>query len=140
MSEVARLYAIAATFVGLHLIVLALWTGRVRVQNRKWVNPEDAAFNKGDKVDADCFAVTRVKAAHLNLLENAVPFFVIGALYTATNPSKTGATAYFATFVAARVIHSFVYLAGKQPWRTIMFGLGMLATVGMAVHVVRAAL
>jgi glutathione S-transferase len=104
------------------------------------VNPEDAVFNKGDKVDADCFAVLRVKAAHLNLLENAVPFFVIGALYTATNPSKTGAMAYFGTFVGARVIHSFVYLAGKQPWRTIMFAIGLLATVGMAVHVFRAAL
>ena len=141
MSEVARYYALAATFVSLHLIALALYTGSVRVKNKKWVNPEDAKFNKGEKVDVDAFAVARVKAAHMNLLENAVPFLVIGALYTTmANPSKTGALAYFGTFVGARVLHSFVYIAGKQPFRTICFVIGMLATVGMAVHVVRAAL
>lgn len=140
MSDVARYYALAATFVSLHLIFLALWTGRTRVKNKKWVNPEDAVFNKGEKVEADPFAVTRVKAAHLNLLENAVPFLVVGALYTATNPSKTAALAYFGTFVGARVVHTFVYLAGKQPFRTIFFAIGMLATVGMAFHVVRAAI
>lgn len=134
------LYAIAATFVAFHLIGLALYTGRVRLEHKQFVNAEDARFNKGEVAEKEHDDVVRVKKAHANLLENALPFFVVGALYAATAPSRTGALAYFGTFVGARVIHSIVYLAEKQPWRTISFSVGMLATIGMGIHVLRSAL
>jgi glutathione S-transferase len=138
-DAVFRTYAIASAVLGVHLLLLALWTGTVRVKRRQWVNPEDAKLNKGDQAELDHPDVLRVKRAHVNAIENAIPFFVIGALFAATRPSQTAALAYFGTFVGARLLHSVFYLLGKQPFRTLMFALGVLATFGMAFHVVRAA-
>ena len=134
------LYALCASILALHLIFLALWTGRVRVRSKKYVNPEDAVLNKADRVDTEDADVARVQRAHLNALENAVPFFVVGLLYAMSGPSKLGAQAYFFTFTAVRVLHSIFYLWGRQPFRTLMFAIGVLVTIGMAVHVIRAAI
>lgn len=61
-------------------------------------------------------------------------------MYAGVAPSKNAALIYFGTFTAARLLHSLFYLWGRQPFRTMMFGVGVLATLGMAVHVIRTAL
>jgi uncharacterized MAPEG superfamily protein len=132
-----NLYALVSALVALHLIVLGGWTGAVRVRHKTFVNPEDAALNKISHVEADHANVLRAKRAHQNALENAVPFFAIGLTYAFSGPSKLGASAYFFTFLAARVLHSVFYLSGKQPFRTLMFAIGTFALVGMGVHVIR---
>lgn len=135
-----KLYALVAALVGLHLLLLALWTGTVRTRRKQWVNPEDAALSKGTQASEDHPDVLRVKRAHQNALENAVPFLAIGLVYALSGASKTGAQAYFFTFLGARVLHSIFYLWGRQPFRTLMFVVGVLAMLGMAVHVIRAAI
>ncbi|MFO0550756.1 MAG: MAPEG family protein [Polyangiaceae bacterium] len=138
-SAPMKVYALAATIVGLHMLLLALWTGTVRTQRKVFVNPEDAKLSNGTAADADHPDVLRVKRAHQNLLENAIPFFGIGLLFALTNPSVTSARAYCFTFVGARVLHTIFYLLQKQPFRTLMFAVGVLTTFGMAYHVIRAA-
>ncbi|HZO15052.1 MAG TPA: MAPEG family protein, partial [Polyangiaceae bacterium] len=86
-----------STILGLHLLALALWTGSVRVMRRTWVNPEDARLNKGAEAEVDHADVQRVKRAHMNALENAIPFFVVGLLYVLTGASAMGAMIYFYT-------------------------------------------
>ena len=135
-----KLFAITASIVALHLVALALWTGTVRSMRKVYVNPEDAKMLKGAGSDVDHPDVARVKRAHQNLLENAVPFFAVGFLYALTNPSALGAQAYLWTFVGARLLHTVFYLAEKQPFRTLMFGIGALAIIGMGVHVLRFAI
>lgn len=135
-----RLYFICSSVLALHMVALALWTGTVRTLRKTYVNPEDSRAFKGQQADADHPDVVRTKKAHLNAIENAVPFFVVGALYALTGPSRLGAEAYFFTFTGARLLHSVFYLWGKQPFRTAMFTIGVLAIVGMAVHVLRVAL
>jgi uncharacterized MAPEG superfamily protein len=130
-------YAIASAIIALHLIALAFYTGRVRSRHKQWVNPEDAAFLKATAAAEEHTDVARVKRAHSNALENAVPFFAIAAVYASTSPTKSAALAYFGTFVAARVLHSIFYIWGRQPFRTILFTIGVLAVIGMAVHVIR---
>jgi glutathione S-transferase len=134
LSPAFRLYAIASTVLALHLLVLAFWTGTVRTLRKQYVNPEDVKLNKGESAEADHPDVARAKRAHMNALENAVPFFVIGALY-ALGASRMGALIYFGVFVAARLLHSVFYLRGIQPWRSMMFGIGLLDLLGMGVHV-----
>jgi uncharacterized MAPEG superfamily protein len=136
-DPILSLYALVATLVSLHIVLLALYTGRVRVQNKKYVNPEDANAFKGTNTEADHPDVLRVKRAHQNALENAVPFLAVGLLYALSGPSKIGAQAYFFTFLAARVLHSIFYMLGRQPFRTLMFGVGVAAIIGMGVHVIR---
>jgi uncharacterized MAPEG superfamily protein len=136
-NPAASLYFIAATVLALHMIALALWTGTVRVRAKQYVNPEDAKLNKADQVEGDHPDVARVKRAHGNAIENALPFFVVGAAYAATGPSKSAALVYFGTFVGVRVLHSVFYLWGRQPFRTLSFAIGVLAVIGMGVHVLR---
>jgi glutathione S-transferase len=131
------IYAIATSVIALHLFALALYTGRVRNRHKQWINAEDAGFFKRDVSESEHPDVLRVKRAHANALENAVPFFAVAAVYASTAPSKNGALAYFGVFVAARLLHSIAYIWGKQPFRTILFAVGVLAVIGMAVHVIR---
>lgn len=138
--EPTQTYALVAALLAVHLLLLAFWTGTVRVMRKTWVNPEDAVLNKLEQAKAEHPDVVRVKQAHTNAIENAIPFFVLGALYVVTHGSKTGAQAYFFTFLAMRVLHSLFYLLGKQPFRTISFAIGVLACLGMAVHVIRSVL
>ena len=135
-----KTYVLAATFVGLQLVLLALWTGTVRAMRKVFVFPEDARLNKGEQVKAEHVDVLRVQRAHANLLENAVPFLIIGLAYVATGASASGAELLMYGFVGARVLHSIVYLAGRQPFRTIAFGLGVLSIGTMAIQVLRASI
>jgi uncharacterized MAPEG superfamily protein len=132
-------YALTSAILGSHLLLLAFWTGTVRALRKQYVNPEDAKLNKAEQGD-EHEDVLRTKRAHQNALENAVPFFVIGALYVATGATKSGAQIYCYTFLAMRVLHSVFYLRSMQPFRTISFAIGALAVLGMAVHVIRASL
>jgi uncharacterized MAPEG superfamily protein len=135
-----QVLALTTAILALHLIALALWTGTVRAMRKAFVNPEDAEQLKGKQVEVDHPDVQRVKRAHQNALENFVPFLAVGWLYAATGPSKSAALAYFGTFAGARILHSIFYLWGRQPFRTLTFGIGVLAVVGMAFQVIRAAL
>jgi uncharacterized MAPEG superfamily protein len=137
-NDAFLLYAVCSAIVALQLLALALWTGTIRILRKKWVNPEDARLNKGENVEVDHPDVARVKRAHTNLLENAVPFFVLGLLYVLTGANESGAQAYFFTFTGARLLHTVFYLRGIQPFRTLCFGVGVLAMIGMSVQVISA--
>jgi len=139
-NPVLKLYALVSALTAVHLLLLAGWTGALRTKHKAFVNPEDATVLKGKQVEADHPDVLRVKRAHQNALENAVPFFAVGLAYALTGGSKLGAQAYFFTFLGARVLHSLFYLFGKQPFRTMMFAVGVACVVGMAVHVIRFAI
>jgi glutathione S-transferase len=137
MDPIMKMYALAATVIALQLMVLAGIVGTIRGRKKTFVNPEDAKQLKGEKADLDHPDVRRAQRAHMNAMESAVPFFVIGALYVATGATKDGAMIYFGVFVAVRILHSIFYLLGKQPFRTISFAIGALALTGMAIHVLR---
>jgi uncharacterized MAPEG superfamily protein len=130
------MYAIFATVLALHLLVLALWTGTTRVIHKRYVHAEDAKLTNQPQAIQEHESVLRARDAHRNALENAVPFFAIGFLYAAQGPTKDGALIYFGTFTAARILHSVFFLWGRQPYRTLMFTIGVLALVGMGVHVI----
>lgn len=137
-NPVFKLFALVSALHVIQLLLLASWTGITRTLSKTWVNPEDTKFLGGRQVESDVEKVQRTKRAHLNAIENAVPFFIVGLLYVLTGASESGAKIYFWTFFAARVVHSISYLAAIQPFRTLSFGVGALAVFGMAVQVVMA--
>src|SRR6185436_18500916 len=107
--------------------------GKTRDARKAVVNPEDVQVYRGAAVvDVEHPDVQRVKRAHLNLVENAVPFFVIGFLYVMTDPDMLLA------FVASRFLHTLFYLTGRQPFRAACFAAGLLLNSVMLVQVVRA--
>ncbi len=77
-------------------------------------------------------------SAHLNDLENIVPFFVIAFLYCFTSPALGTAKLLFKVFTGARIIHTIVYavIPLPQPSRAIAFFVGVGINVYMAFKVI----
>jgi uncharacterized MAPEG superfamily protein len=136
-----QLYVFASAVLVVTLYVLAFYTGSVRDKRRAVVNPEDVrVYHGASVVDVEHPDVQRVKRAHQNLLENAVPFFVLGLLYASTDPNLWMARALFAVFVGVRLLHVAFYLGARQPWRAASFGIGAVVNMIMLVQVVRVAI
>jgi prostaglandin-E synthase 1 len=131
MPNVDSFHAYILTAVALCVNVLFLWgySGAVRARVKIAVNPEDAARLKIPLEAGDPPEVARVLRAHANAQAMIFPFLILGFLFVLAGGDATFAKVVFGIFVAARVIHSFVYLAGRQPWRTLFFVVGALATV-----------
>lgn len=130
-------YAVACfALVGL-FYVLAFRTGAVRTGAKAVVNAEDVRVYRGASVvEVEHPDVQRVKRAHLNLLENSVPFFVVGLLFAFTEPGLLVASTLYGLFVTSRVLHAAVYLSGRQPVRSAAWFLGVVTVVVMAALVV----
>jgi uncharacterized MAPEG superfamily protein len=130
-------YAVAClALVGLFYF-LAYRTGAVRTRVKAVVNPEDVRVYAGASVvEIEHPDVQRVKRAHMNLLENSVPFFVVGLLFAVTEPGLLVASTLYGVFVASRVLHAAVYLSGRQPIRSGAWFLGIVTVVVMGALVV----
>jgi len=132
----------SASMVVLCLNVLALWgySGAVRNKSKTTHNTEDAAGKGNGRalVQVDPPEVARVLRAHRNAADNILPFAVLGLLFVLWGASPMLTAIFCGVFVAARLAHSLTYLNEKQPWRTVSFGVGALATLVMVGFLVRA--
>ena len=135
-----KIYLLAIAALAFNLLFITLVTVVRRAKGKRFVNPEDARAFKGEKVDSDETAVLKSMAAHRNAIENFVPFAVLGLLYVMSGANPRAATIYFATFAVVRWLHSILYLLGIQPWRTLIFVLGFMVNIGLAVQVLMAGL
>lgn len=131
--------AYAACSLVLCLMMTILWiaSGGVRGKSKTTPNPEDAAsVSKGSTVTETVPAeVSRVLRVHTNTFVNSVPFLLLGLIYLMCGCSGTEAWALFGGYTFFRVLYTLVYLAGKQPWRTLMFFGGVLATLALMVRI-----
>ena len=75
--------------------------------------------------------------AHLNDLENVVPFLIIGLLYVGTNPSASVALFFFRLFTASRMLHTVVYaiVVLPQPSRGLSYLGGQIANISMIMNI-----
>ena len=127
-----KAYALSTVVLALNVFVLGTVTAVQRTKHKAPANPEDAGYVEQKSEHPK---VARALRAHRNATENLVPFFAVGLVYVLTGATARGAMIYFTVFTAARVLHSVGYLLEKQPWRTLFFGVGLLATVGMMVQI-----
>jgi len=130
-------FALAICTVVSAVNILVLWnmSGAVRGGTKTTHNPEDATYFKGNLAEADPPEVARVLRVHRNTADNTAPFLLLGLVFIQLGPAPLAAQIYFYGFAAARVLYSFAYLKGLQPWRTIFYGLGVLATLALAGHI-----
>lgn len=130
-------YAVSLILLSLNLLVLWGYSATVRAGTKTTPNQEDA--RKGTQLVPDNPPeVARVLRAHANAMANIVPFAILGLIYVLAGGSGMAAAAIFGVFTFARVAHSFAYLGGKQPWRTLSFVLGAVTTLVLMGYVVRA--
>ena len=143
MNEIASLpgfnsYAVCVGILTLKMLASAVYTGVQRQRNVGYVNPEDArVFGSG----ATAEAVEHPNVAHAlriqrNDGENIPIFFAVGLVYVLAGATASGAAIYCWTYTLARVGHTVAYTLRLQPWRALLFGVGFLAQIGMALQVI----
>lgn len=126
-----RTYVFWGTVLIVKVLMMAFLTGRQRMKKKIFANPEDAKSH-GGKVKLDDPDVERVRRAHLNDLENVVPFLLLCPLYLSTGPNGWLATNLIRGFAAARILHTVGYL-NELSLRGPGFILGIVISLFMAV-------
>jgi glutathione S-transferase len=133
------IYCLTASVMCLNMLGLWGYSGAVRSGTKTTWNSEDAAtVAKGAAIiSSEPDPVARVLRAHTNAFVNIMPFLILAFLYVLLGATPTMAWILFGGFTAMRLVHSFAYLAGKQPWRTLSFVVSGLLTGAVFVEVVR---
>lgn len=73
----------------------------------------------------------RAERAYRNHFE-ALAFFTVAALALVLADKTTGLTAALAwIYLGARILYVPAYVLGWSPWRSLIFGAGFIATLGM---------
>ena len=75
-------------------------------------------------------------AAHRNAQAGIYPFLLLGLVFVLAGGTRWTAAILFGTFTVARLLHSIAYLKEKQPWRTLFFVVGVLATIALILDIV----
>ena len=128
-------YAVASLVLSANLIFLWAFSGATRGKTKTAINPEDAAQFGGTLVEVDPPEVARVLRAHANAQANIYPFLFLGLVFVLAGGSARVGEFIFGIFVAARLAHTYVYLAGKQPWRSVFFIIGGLTTIALMLDI-----
>jgi microsomal prostaglandin-E synthase 1 len=129
-------YATTCLVLGVNMLFLWGYSGAVRAKTGVAINLEDSALHGAPLVEVDPPEVARVLRAHSNAQANIYPFLFLGLVFVLAGGRAATAAIIFGIFTAARLVHSIVYLAGKQPWRTGAFIVGGLATVALMVDII----
>lgn len=126
-------YAITCVILSSNLLFVWAYSGSRRAKTAVAINAEDAERFGAKLETMDPPEVARVLRVHANAQATIYPFLFLGLVFVLAGGSAAFAKVDFGVFVAARITHTIVYLAGKQPWRTLSFvasGLAMIALMG----------
>lgn len=129
-------YTIACLVLCSNLLFLWAYSGAIRGKTKITLNEEDAALFGGTIAELDPPPVARVLRAHGNAQASIYPFLFLGLIFVLAGGGVTAATILFGAFTVARLLHSFCYLKGMQPWRTVFFVVGALATISLMLNIV----
>lgn len=131
-------YAVLVTVLSIHLMIVWNGSGGVRAKSKTTPNREDVTTFGVALTEEDPELVARWMRAHRNATATIVPFLFLGLVYVLLAAPALPAWWIFGIFTGARILHSIMYLSGKQPWRTVSYGLSQLALLGLVVSIVRA--
>ncbi|KAM4634805.1 prostaglandin E synthase [Polymixia lowei] len=138
-NEVLSCFVFYAVLLIIKMYIIAIITGQVRLRKKAFANPEDALRHGGLQFHREDPDVERCRRAHLNDMENILPFLFLGAVYSLTGPSLAVARLHFLVFIIARVLHSVAYLlALRAPTRSLAYIIGQVPCVSMALQVLMA--
>lgn len=129
-------YAITCLVLCANLLFLWVYSGALRGQSRTVMNEEDVRQFNASLTQADPPAVARALRAHHNAQASIYPFLLLGLVFVLAGGTAGVASILFGIFTLARLVHSFAYLRRLQPWRTVSFVVGGLATIALMLDVV----
>ncbi|XP_066599485.1 microsomal glutathione S-transferase 1 [Prorops nasuta] len=126
--ELLKLFGFWSSVLVIKLLLMPILTAQQRMKKKVFANPEDVAFTgKKAKLIYDDPDVERVRRAHLNDLENILPWFIITSIWITTSPSLYVAGLLIPIFVIARIVHTFSYaILAQQPTRAIAYFVALV--------------
>jgi glutathione S-transferase len=128
-------YALTAVVLEFKMAAIALVQGRGRLSTGLYVLPEDAKLFSGTTSPMEAPIVDRAAKAWRNDLENIPIFLILAGIYVAAGLSARAFTFYCTVFMAMRILHTYTFIKGMQPWRTVAFTVGAFAMLAMAIHI-----
>ncbi|KAM9440960.1 prostaglandin E synthase [Clarias gariepinus] len=135
-NPVFSCFVFYSTLLILKMYTIAVITGQVRLRKKAFANPEDAERHGGVQFCRTDPYVERCRRAHINDMENILPFLFLGAIYSMTGPSLVVAKGHFLVFFVGRVMHSVAYLfALKAPTRSLAYTIAQVPCVSMAIQI-----
>ncbi|XP_030005883.1 prostaglandin E synthase [Sphaeramia orbicularis] len=138
-SDVFSCFVFYGVLLVLKMYIIAIITGQARLRNKAFANPEDALRHGGLQFHREDPYVERCRRAHINDIENILPFLFLGAVYSLIGPSLGTARLHFLVFFLARVLHSVAYLfALRAPTRSLSYIIAQIPCVSMALQILAA--
>lgn len=126
-------FALVALSLFLKMFATTLVQARARMKTLAFARPEDAAHWGGSVDDAPLARLAQ--AALRNDLENIPWFVVLVATLVAFDVPPLFVLAYGATFLSARVLHTWCYLRPRQPRRNRAYLAGVAVNLAVAGHI-----
>ncbi|HYD94134.1 MAG TPA: MAPEG family protein [Noviherbaspirillum sp.] len=115
--------ALVALFVKTTLTSMLQVVSRFR--SRAFTVAEDAALLRVPPQPQESPFVQRCASVWRNDVENLPLFLALALTYVLLGAPPAAAQPLFFAYVALRYAHTAVYLLGLQPWRALMYLLGM---------------
>ncbi|CAF97117.1 unnamed protein product, partial [Tetraodon nigroviridis] len=135
-NEVFSCFVFYGVLLVVKMYIVAIITGQVRLRKKAFANPEDALRHGGLRYQREDPYVERCRRAHINDMENILPFLFLGAIYSMMGPSQAVARLHFLVFFCARVVHTIAYLCAlRAPMRSVTYTLAQVPCVSMAVQI-----
>lgn len=133
-TDLVQVFSLCTVALTLLLLGLAFHTATIRgFIEKSYFNPEDVKMGKGKAEQEDGPKTQRWGRAHRNLMENYIPFVVIGSLLVAKVPESAFWSGALIVFTLFRFSHATAYINKLQPFRTLSFLGGWIVTVMMSV-------
>jgi uncharacterized MAPEG superfamily protein len=134
-SAIVVALILSVCLLSLKMLFLGVRTAQARGAAKRFINPEDTAWLGGETVPVDIAVAARWRRAHLNDLENLVPFVALGTAYVLLGGATTVGLVYVGVFTVARILHTVAYMGGNAQLRRNAFTAGFLVLAVMAIHV-----
>src|SRR5882724_13601463 len=123
------LIGLCGSLLALKIFALGMFQRVQRARAGVVLNPEDAK-NGLQVMTTEPVSVARARRAMQNDIENVPMFLLLGLIACLARASSLPLQICVLLFTAARFAHGFFYVRGVQPWRSISYGVGMLAMFG----------
>ncbi|CAN9504426.1 unnamed protein product [Ophioblennius macclurei] len=138
-NEVFSCFVFYGVLLVVKMYIVAIITGQVRLRKKAFANPEDALRHGGLQFQREDPYVERCRRAHINDMENILPFLFLGAIYSMIGPSLSVARFHFLVFFMARMLHTVAYLlALRAPTRSLAYTVAQIPCVSMALQILMA--
>ncbi|TDH02221.1 hypothetical protein EPR50_G00170860 [Perca flavescens] len=135
-NEVVSCFVFYGVLLVIKMYIVAIITGQVRLRKKAFANAEDALRHGGLQYHRQDPYVERCRRAHVNDMENILPFLFLAAIYSMTGPSLAVARIHFLIFFMARVLHTIAYLfALRAPTRSLAYTVAQIPCISMAVQI-----